>query len=75
MSEDLIPSKVPIDFLLTTFIWNKTNGIYKTWHVSKTEVVCAVFHMHQTSGVCAGTCMCTRVHQMEKTAFLERKLV
>ena len=30
-------------------------------------MACAIFYMHQTSGVCAGVCMCDRMHQMEKT--------
>ena len=27
----------------------------------------AIFYTHQTSGMCAGVCMCDRLHQMEKT--------
>ena len=27
----------------------------------------AIFHMHQTSGTCAGMCMCDHMHWMGKT--------
>ena len=27
----------------------------------------AIFYTHQTSGECAGACVCDRTHQMEKT--------
>ena len=29
----------------------------------------AIFYNHQTSGLCAGMCMCDRMHQMEKFRF------
>ena len=30
------------------------------------QVACATFYTHQTSGVCAGMCICDRTHQIEK---------
>ena len=33
----------------------------------ETEVVCAIFYMHQTSGTCAGMIVYNQMHQMEKT--------
>ena len=35
--------------------------------MSQTEVAHAVFHKHQTTGACAGECMCNCMHQMERT--------
>ena len=29
----------------------------------------AIFYTHQTSGACAGVCVCYRKHQIEKTVF------
>ena len=31
------------------------------------KVACAIFYMHQNSGVCAGVCMCNCTHQMDKS--------
>ena len=36
-----------------------------------TEVGWDIFNMHQTSGACAGVCVCDRMHQMEETACRE----
>ena len=33
----------------------------------ETEVVCAIFYTHQTSGTCAGMIVYNQMHQMEKT--------
>ena len=35
-----------------------------------TDVGCAIFHKHRTSGACAGVCTCNCMHQMEKTVNL-----
>ena len=32
-------------------------------------MVRAIFYMHETSGICAGVCVCNHTYQMEKTAF------
>ena len=36
-----------------------------------TEAGCAIFYIHQTSGTCAGMCVCDCKHQMEKTDKVE----
>ena len=35
--------------------------------MSLTEVVCAIFQTHQSSGTCAGLSTSNRTHQMDET--------
>ena len=44
-------------------IFHKMRQIKK---VLQTEVVHAIFYIHQTSGACTGMCMCNCMHQIEK---------
>ena len=39
------------------------------------QVAHAIFYTHQTSGACAGVCMCDRMHQMEQSANVIHSLI
>ena len=46
----------------------KFSSLNKTF--SQLEVVNIVFYIHQTSGACAGVCVCDCLQKVEKTAAL-----
>ena len=54
------------------FFWSFFDFLHSNVPHSKccTEVVHAIFYMHQTSGKCASMRMCDHTHQMDKTVFM-----